>query len=302
MDASNERQYDFTYFVPSEQSQLMTEEDGPAAGRTANYALGHSTRELERLKAQARLVDPITRQFFRDAGIVRGMRVLDVGSGAGDVAFLAAELVGNTGEVVGIDRAPAALAVARARAEARSLHNVSFRAGDPTEVAFEQAFDAVVGRLVLMYYADPAVALRRLAGHLRPGGVLVLHETDWEGVRSTPPSPTYDRCCRWFIETFRLLEIETRMGIKLHSTFVAAGLPAPSMRLHAIIGGSAGGSDWLRMVAELVGILLPEMERLGVATADEVGIETLANRLCAEVTAGGGVVVGRSEIGAWSRV
>ena len=93
------------------------------------YALGHSDRELDRLSAQARLIDPITRQFFREAGIAPGMRVLDVGSGAGDVAFLLAELVGDSGDVVGVDRAPGALAVARARADADSRRNVSFLRG-----------------------------------------------------------------------------------------------------------------------------------------------------------------------------
>src|SRR6266513_4858996 len=90
-------------------------------GLARAYALGHSDRELDRLAVQARLVDPITRGFFRDAGIVAGMRVLDVGSGAGDVAFLAADLVGAKGEVVGTDRSGAALAKARQRADARSL-------------------------------------------------------------------------------------------------------------------------------------------------------------------------------------
>jgi ubiquinone/menaquinone biosynthesis C-methylase UbiE len=56
-------------------------------GSTRTYVLGHSSREIERLKAQAQLIDPITTRFFREAGIVPGMRVLDVGSGAGDVAF-----------------------------------------------------------------------------------------------------------------------------------------------------------------------------------------------------------------------
>src|SRR6266540_6623359 len=116
------------------------------AGHTVTYVLGHSDRELDRLAVQARLIDPITRRFFLDAGIVPGMRVLDVGSGVGDVAFLAAELVGARGEVVGTDRALTALAVARDRADARSLHNVSFCQGDPAEMTFEQPFDAVVGR------------------------------------------------------------------------------------------------------------------------------------------------------------
>jgi SAM-dependent methyltransferase len=270
--------------------------------RQPAYALGHSTQELERLSAQAQVLDPLTRQFFREAGIERGMRVLDVGTGTGDVAFLAADLVGTTGEVIGVDKAPAALAIARARAEARSLHNVSFREGDPTEMTFDRAFDAVVGRLILMYYADPAAALRKLAGHLQRGGMLAFHEADWDGVRSLPPSPTYDRCCQLFVETFRLLGIETRMGIKLHSAFLAAGLPAPLLRLHAIIGGSAGGSGWLQVVAELIRTLLPEMERLGVATPAEVGVETLAERLVAELAASGGAIVAPSGIGAWSSV
>jgi ubiquinone/menaquinone biosynthesis C-methylase UbiE len=86
--------------------------------RIPAYALGHSNREVDRLSAQARLLEPLTREFLSQAGIVPGMRVLDVGSGAGDVAFLAAELVGDTGTVIGTDRAPGVLAIARARAEA----------------------------------------------------------------------------------------------------------------------------------------------------------------------------------------
>src|SRR5262245_1211959 len=90
------------------------------------YVLRHSGRELERLRLQAKLIDPITRQFLIEAGIVRGMRILDVGSGAGDVAFLAANLVGPAGQVVGVDRSGGALAMARSRAEKQSLTNVTF--------------------------------------------------------------------------------------------------------------------------------------------------------------------------------
>ena len=101
----------------------MTQADAP------KYVLGHSEREMERLGTQARLIDPMTRRFFFAAGIVPGMRVLDVGSGAGHTAALAAELVGEAGEVVGVDRAPAALATARARVKALGLRNVTFLDG-----------------------------------------------------------------------------------------------------------------------------------------------------------------------------
>src|SRR4051794_30488720 len=157
----------------------MTTAHGPDgdAGEPV-YPLNHSDRELERLGAQARLVEPFTRRIFRDAGIVSGMRVLDVGSGNGEVTFLAAELVGAAGMVVGTDKAPAAIAAARARAHARSLRYVDFREGDPREMTFERPFDAVVGRYVLQFNTDPTAMLRKLAGHLRPGGVMAFHELD----------------------------------------------------------------------------------------------------------------------------
>ena len=228
------------------------------------------------------------------------MRVLDVGSGAGDVAFLVAELVGNSGEVIGTDRVAAALVTARARAEALGLRNISFRQGDPTEMQFEQPFDAVVGRYVLVFARDPAGMIRNLARNLRPGGVMVFHELDTRGFHSYPVLPTYDRCAYWITETFRLNGDDTRVGLKLYSSFVAAGLPPPTMRLQAVIGGGADNSDRLHFVADQVASLLPEMERLRIATAAEVDIDTLVDRLHVELVAGGGVMVGRSEIAAWT--
>jgi SAM-dependent methyltransferase len=278
-------------------SNSTHDEAGPAQG----YVLGHSDRELNRLAVQARLVDPITRGFFHAAGIIAGMRVLDVGSGAGDVAFLAAELVGETGEVVGIDRAPKALAVARERTRALSLRNVSFHEGDPANMTFEKPFDAVIGRYVLMFQPDPIMMLRKVAAHVRPGGVVVFHEPDLDGTRSFPQVQTYERCCRWIAETLRLSGADPRMGIKLHGAFVAAGLPAPSMRLESVIGGGASCSDQVHFKTDLAYTLVAEMERLGVATALEVDAETLAERVLDEVVRCAGVVVGRAEIGAWSR-
>jgi SAM-dependent methyltransferase len=278
---------------------VSLQDDGKGA---APYLLGHSERELERLSTQARLVDPITRRFFQAAGVAPGMRVLDVGCGPGDVSFLAAEMVGERGEVVGVDRVPAALAVAKARAEARSLRHATFLEGDPSQMTFDRPFDAVIGRYVLMFQRDPSAMLRRLAVHLRPRGVVVFHEPDWDGIRSSPPAPTYDRCCRWIVETIRRTGNEELMGKKLHSTFIAAGLPAPSMGLEAFVGGGAGGAEGLKLIADLMETMLPTIERAGVATAAEVGLETLAARMFHEAVTNDSVIVGRYEIGAWSRV
>ena len=90
------------------------------------YILGHSDQELARLNEQHRIVEPITRRFFLEAGLAPGMRVLDVGSGAGDVSFLASDLVGDTGIIVGVDRSSTAVAAASARAIKEGRRNVSF--------------------------------------------------------------------------------------------------------------------------------------------------------------------------------
>src|SRR5437879_13631872 len=97
-----------------------------AASQQSSYALGHSEQELERLAHQAQAFAPFTRQLFEQAGIGPGMRLLDVGCGAGDVSFLASEFVGPNGEVVGVDREVAAVAWAVARVQDEGIKNVKF--------------------------------------------------------------------------------------------------------------------------------------------------------------------------------
>lgn len=269
---------------------------------TDEYLLGHSSGEVERLQAQAHFIEPITRRIFREAGIVPGMRVLEIGSGAGDVAFLAADMIGTTGEVVGVDRVSAAVETARARAVGRALRHVSFQSGDPAEMSFDRPFDAVIGRYVLQFQKQPALMLRKLARHAKSGGLVVFHELDWNGLSSFPPVPTFDRCCRWGLETLRRHGTETRMGSKLHATFVEAGLSAPSMRLEALLGGGMNGAAVVRLMADLTATLLPEMQRLGIATAHEVDIDTLFDRMTRESAAGASLLIGHFQIGAWSRV
>ena len=91
------------------------------------------------------------------------------------------------GEVVGVDRASQPLATARARAEERSLASVSFLEGDAADMTFDRPFDAVVGRYVLMFQQDPVAVLKGIAAHVRPGGVVVVHEPEWACARSIPP-------------------------------------------------------------------------------------------------------------------
>jgi SAM-dependent methyltransferase len=275
----------------------MTDDSG-----RPDYGPGHADHELERLQVQARLIEPTTRRWFVEAGITAGMRVLDVGSGVGDVALLTAELVGSTGEVIGTDSVSTPLAVATDRARTLSLDNVRFLEGDPCTMTFDEPFDAVVGRYVLMYQEDPVEMVRSLASRLRPGGVIVFHEPYRGGLRSFPPVPTYDRGWHLVDETFLGTGADPIMGIRLHATFAAAGLPAPTMRMESLIAGGADCWDHIHFEVDPVRTLLPHMVELGLTNTSEIEIDTYADRVHSELMATDSVIVGRAEVAAWSRI
>ena len=271
-----------------------------SAGPQSFYALGHSEHELQRLSRQGHAFEPFTRQLFEEAGINQGMRVLDVGCGSGDVAFLAASLVGLNGEVVGVDRERKAVDWASARAHSQRITNVKFTEGDPAQMEFDQKFDAIVGRLVLMYYPDPVDAIRKLMRHVRPEGLIVFQEVDLANARSLPAAPLYERCITWIKQTLSATGARIHLGSELYPVFLAAGLSGPSMRMDALIGGGPQCPVY-EIVAELVHSLLPAMEKLDIASPEEVGISTLEQRMRDQVVALKGVVVSSAFIGAWSR-
>jgi ubiquinone/menaquinone biosynthesis C-methylase UbiE len=266
------------------------------------YVLGHSEQEMERLRVQARLINPITRQFLEEAGITPGMRVLDVGTGVGETAFLTAELVGTAGTVIGVDRSEVALATACDRARELGFENITFIQGDPGEMAFDKPFDAIMGRYVLMFQPDPALMLGKLKRLLRPAGLVVFHEPDWQATRSFPIAPLFDRCCALAKAALRHGKADTEMGTKLHLTYLQAGLPMPVMRIRSTIGAGVNARDEVHLKADLVVTLAAEIERMGLATQEELGLATLAERAIAEVIANRSVVIGRSEIAAWTRL
>src|SRR5712692_4665038 len=113
------------------------------------YSLGHSAAEQERLQRQAGYLRGITESIWRIAGIAPGMRVLDVGCGVGDTTFLAADLVGPGGFVIGMDRSADAIATGRRRTETDGRPNVLFVQGElGSAIPGHGPFDAVVGRYV----------------------------------------------------------------------------------------------------------------------------------------------------------
>ena len=266
-----------------------------------SYLLGHSNEEVRRLERQADFVKSLTRRLFETAGIVPGMKVLDVGSGAGDVALLLAEYVGPEGSIVGVELNPNMVQLARLRARAAGLSTISFLAGDISTVTLEGQFDAIVGRLVLLYIRDKVAALRHLLKHLRPGGIVAFQELEFAGMgMSWPPSPLLTQMLNWVKEAFQQGGAEVHMGLHLYRLFLDAGLPAPQMELITTAGG---GPDWEGhyQLAGIVRTLLPVMLKSGIATEEEVGIETLEQRLREEAAQQCGAATAIGMMSAWTR-
>jgi ubiquinone/menaquinone biosynthesis C-methylase UbiE len=259
-----------------------------------------SLDELHQPSLSARVLEPFTRQLFLEAGLAPGMRLLDVCSGAGDCAMLAAEIVGQDGNVTGFDQSAETVAYANERATFLGIGNVKFLEALLENLPFGAEFDAIVGRVVLAYRRDPVADLAMLARCVRPGGLMVFQELDYMAGRTIPPSPIVNEVREWVTKTFQRAGMELQMGPKLYSTFENAGLPAPRMRLDGFIGGPESIAPMF--LTNVVRLLLPQLEALGVATAEDVQIETLEERVRLDLARNGAVLQSPLLMGAWTRL
>ena len=267
--------------------------------RASQYALGSTDAEHERLIRQAARVAPLTERLFREAGIGPGQRVLDLGSGVGDVAMLVARLVGPSGEVVGIERDPLSIARARARAAEAGLHNVSFTQSDVSQVASTKPFDAAVGRFILMFLPDPAAVLRSLSQLVRPGGILAFQDPSWAPIFAISTQlPLWSAAASLMCETFRRSGANPEMGLALYRIFQEAGLPAPAMQMEVPLGDDP---DFIRWIYDVVCSLRPQIEQLNLSLETLGDFATLPERLQAEVAASNGVASWMAVVGAWTR-
>jgi SAM-dependent methyltransferase len=263
-----------------------------------SYQFGIDAAELERLDLQGRMLAPATHTILHVAGLDHGMRVLDLGCGAGDVSFVAAELVGATGEIIGVDQSADSVAKASARARGRGLANVRFTVGDIHEPAPDGHFDAIICRLVLMYLPDPAAVLRTQASSLRARGIVAPIEFDLHSARSLPSTPLVTQALSWLREAFTAAHIHPALGPGLWGVLEAAGLHPRGM-IGVQPHFAPNDPDGAALLAGIVTTALPLIERAGVATAAQVGADTLRQRIADELASAHAVLAHPTLISAW---
>ena len=265
----------------------------------SNYILGWSDAEEERLIRQAMLLAPMTERLFREAGIGEGQRVLDIGSGIGDVSMIAARLVGPSGEVIGVERNAEYMARARERVAAVGFRNVKFVHADVNDLPVPGPFDAAVGRLILTFIPDPVAVLRSVSRLLAPRGVVAIIEPSWTpAIAFNARVPLFSCLLTTTHELFQRLGIDTERGPNLHRIFQDSGLPAPLMHLDMQLGHDKAIAE---LQTDLLRAVQPDAERHGVSLAELGDLDSLPDRIHAELLAARTPIAYVAMASAWSR-
>jgi ubiquinone/menaquinone biosynthesis C-methylase UbiE len=273
-----------------------------AQTRDGEYVMGHSPVEYERLEVQARVMEPLTDSMFRHAGITPGMRVLDIGCGVGDVSFLTRHFVGENGEVIGVDSDPGCVEVAKRRAAQQGLRNVRFEVVDFRQFASERPFDAVVGRLILMYQGDRVAAIQHCLSLLRAEGLLALQDVLLESsaTHSFPEIPLFHLYTHWCAEALRRGGAHVRNGVDLPRLFEQAGLAVAGTEWGQI---SADKRDdlFFRYLDKFIQPFIPKIVEFGIAFESEMQADTIAQRIRDEVAAKDALLVWYPIVATWAR-
>ena len=232
-----------------------------------HYLIRGGIEGRERLRVLGRVMRPATLALLERAGVVEGMRCLDVGCGGGDVTFDLASLVGITGSVVGLDVDATKVELARGDAQQAEMSNVEFQVADLTDGLDEDSYDVVYARFVLTHLADPEAGLAAMVRALRPGGRLVVEDIDYDGAFSHPASDASRRHHELYTQAALRNGGDPYIGRRLPMMLVEAGVE----RVTASIAQPAGIEGEVKLLPPLtVENIKAMVVKHGVASDEEV--------------------------------
>jgi ubiquinone/menaquinone biosynthesis C-methylase UbiE len=161
------------------------------AGRDP-YLLGNSAAELEHLVAQAEVYTPEANELLDGIGLQPGASAIDVGCGVMGILHLLASRVGPGVRVVGLDREPRILELARTLAEQRGVAAELLEA-EATQTGIEaETFDLVHARTLLLNVSEPEAVVAEMVRLAKPGGIVAVQEPDSAGWVCDPPHPSWE--------------------------------------------------------------------------------------------------------------
>ncbi len=230
------------------------------------YVMGQTSEEYQRLRQQAKVWEASTMQILQRIGLREGMSCLDVGCGPGEAMRLMGETVGGSGHVTGLDfdgkLGHEMLEVLKATVKS----NFAFIEGDIEAIdeVIGQPFDITFARIVLLHVQDPTSVLRKMYSLTKPGGYIVIQDYDFRAMDAYPKPEAYVEYEKVLFEVLQKGGRDTRIGHKLPTYFVDAGIGPPDgtdVSGHLMSLDQASG-----MVKAVYRSVLPRALQLGITT------------------------------------
>jgi SAM-dependent methyltransferase len=218
------------------------------------YIHGTDPEEQARLSL---LNDLLNIGSLRELQLQGGERILDVGSGLGQLSRAMARASGV--RVLGIERSAEQIAEAErqaARADEAAL--VEFRQGDALQIPLRDeewgTFDLAHTRFLLEHLRDPLAVVRAMLRAVRPGGRIVLEDDDHDGLRLWPELPGFVKLWQAYQRSYEHLGNDPAIGRRLVSLLVDAGA-VPVRNSFVFFGSCAGDPQFSLYVENLIGVI-----------------------------------------------
>jgi SAM-dependent methyltransferase len=249
-------------------------------GRSAEYVLGGSDAERARLRAQADQYEPSARWLLEAIGLRRGARVLDVGCGPFGIIALLANAVGPAGQVVGLEREPKFVEMARAEVARLGLGNVTVVEGDALSSGLDRgSFDLVHERLVIVNVPERGDLLAEMVSLAAPGGVIALEDIDNISWVCEPAHESWAALLGVFHDVFRAGGGDPFVGRRLPALLREAGISDMRAQVHTALPepGEYRRTHLLALIESLRGKVIAsglmdqaELERHRAALSDHL--------------------------------
>ncbi len=157
-----------------------------------SYILEVGEQGKSRLDLMNKFLNPQSQNFLNAIGVTKGMNILEVGCGVGNMTAWLAEQVGPQGQVMAIDISPEQLVIAKKHVKKQGFNNVSFICGDiQTLTNDDNTFDLIYNRFLLLHLTDPLLILNKYQKLIRSKGMIVCEEPIVSDTETFPPSDVW---------------------------------------------------------------------------------------------------------------
>ncbi|MFO1070796.1 MAG: methyltransferase domain-containing protein [Geminicoccaceae bacterium] len=263
------------------------------------YLLGQRAEEEARLRVQMADLAPHSAAMLDRVGIRHGERVVDIGCGPGGVLDLLAERVGPAGSVLGLERSPHYLDLARRYIAEKGLAQVELREGDAYATGLPRgSFDGAHMRLVLVNVPRPEEIVREMVALVRPGGWIASFEADYASHACDPPLPAWDRLLAAFAANARSQGIDLHIGRRTRRLFRDAGVV--DLQVDPVVSARLPGHPARRVLHTFVGNVADQLVAGG--HIDRATLDADLAALARHVDDPGTLVVAHTFFRVWGRV